>query len=207
MDGITPASAMATANTLLPIAMFVGRSCWKTIRDTRKVKKICLVLPRKGGKGFLADKLGQSQRDFLVVDTDELLRSVCDEKQVAHLDQAREKGRFFEASLLYNEMATEVLKYVKEKQKINKGLRALFLTSSFEFADQFRRDAVFVASPDSVMFEKMLEEFDPEARESLRRFRGDFLDCCPDRRAVGTYTSLEELERLVRSRLGIQRHL
>ena len=202
------AAVMASAiSTLAPLALYVGRSCMSRIRDTKRIKKICLVLPRKGGKGFLTSALGQSQRDFLMVDTDELMRSVCDEKEVSHLDNAREAGRLFEASLLYNEMAQKVLAYVKEKQKLNRGLRVLFVTSSFEFSKCFKPDAVFLASPDSQFFERILEAYTPEEREALRRHRTEFMEAVPDKRAVGVYTSYEELEKLVRNRLGIQRHL
>ena len=208
MDTITPAAIATTAlSTLTPLATYTVRRCLARIRDAKYIRKVCLVIPRKGGKGFLTSRLGHSQRDYLMVDVDETMLTLCDEKQVAMLKSARDAGRLYEADVLYTEMAVKVLEYVRDKMKVNRSLKALFLTSSFDFARHFKSDSVFVASPDSECFEKGLEAYTPEEREQLRRHRSEFLDACPDRRAVATFRNLEDLESLVRGRLNIQRHL
>ena len=208
MDTITPAIASTALSTLIPLATYTARNCLARIRKSKYIRKVCIVIPRKGGKGFLTSRLGHSQRDYLMVDVDETMLTICDEKQVAMLKSARDAGRLYEADVLYTEMAVKVLEYVRDKMKVNKTLKALFLTSSFDFARQFKPDSVFVASPDSECFEKGLEAYTPEERDQLRRHhRSEFLDACPDRRAVATFRSLEDLESIVRGHLNIQRHL
>jgi hypothetical protein len=109
-----------------------------------------------------------------------------------------------EHDMEYVELANEVLAEIKTRLQHNKKLRVLFLTSSLAWANQFKKDALYIASPDSEFWDSILKaEENEEKRDVLRKARDIFIKTVPDARAISTYNSLKELERMVRQRFGI----
>ena len=194
--------ALSTIGTLVPLAVYVGRSCMGRVRDARQIKKQVLLIPPGSGKSWLTKRLSH-QRQFLVVDLDEAIRTLCDPKPVKHMDESKTHGYDHEADLTYTELALEVLEKTKNRLKADKTLKVLFITSSWRFASHFKRDSVCVVAPDKEAFEEHTAEKPVEERERLRKERVAFLTSIPDARAIHTYKTLEELEQALRSRLGI----
>lgn len=192
--------ASATA-TLVPIALHLGTTCFGRVRPPHKIKKHTLVIPHKGGKTWLHEKL-QSQRGVLVVDVDEHIKTLCDSGKVLRMEKSRIDT--IEHDLEYIELADQVLKDVKTKADKSKKLRVLFLTSSVAWASQFKRDACYIASPDSEFWDEIMGGIESiEEREVLRKSRELFIKSLPDSRAITTYNSLKDLEGMVRRRFGI----
>ena len=196
--------AVMLASTLTPLALHLGTSCLRMVRDARKIKKNVLCIPSKGGKSFL--KASIKDNNILIVDVDEFLKDFNDPEAVSRLELAKTDGLLHEHDLYYQEASLKPLEFVKKLIKKNHKLRVLFITSSYSFASLFRNDAVCVASPDSEFWEKILMERDPVERELLRKQRQYMLDAVP-KSAVNPYHTYDELETMVRGRLGLVRHL
>ena len=159
-------------------------------------------MPSGSGKSWLVKRLSH-QRQFLVVDLDEVIRSVCDPKQVRHMDESKTHGYDHEADLCYTELALEVLEKTKDRLKADKTLKVLFITSSWRFASHFKRDSVCITAPDKEAFEEHTKDKPVEERERLRKERTSFITSIPDARAIHTFKSHDELEKAIRARLGV----
>lgn len=189
------------ATTLVPVALHIGAGCFGRIRNPSKIQKHVLVVPHKGGKTYLHDKL-QAQRNILVIDLDEHIRLTCDAGKVLKMEKSRIDS--IEHDMEYIELANEVLEKMRVRLSHNKKLRVLFLTSSLAWANQFKKDAVYIASPDSEFWDEIIGGVeDVEKREVLRKARDVFIKGVPDPRVIATYNSLKDLEGMVRSRFGI----
>ena len=194
--------AMSAIGTLLPLAVYASRSCYNRVRDARYIKKQVLLMPAGSGKSWLAKRLSH-QRQFLVVDLDEAIRSLCEPKAVGHVDSSKAAGYDHEADLAYTELALEVLEKTQTRLKADKTLKVLFLTSSWRFASHFKRDSVCIVAPDKEAFEEHTAEKPVEERERLRKERTAFIATIPDARAIHTFKTLDEMESAIRVRLGV----
>jgi len=196
-------SAVGTAvYTLLPLAMFVHSYCRGHIRDGRKIKKQVLLLPKGSGKTALTHKLSQ-QRQFLVVDVDEAMKDVCEDKEMSNYMSSLRKGLDHEADLCYTENALKVLAKTKERLKADKSLKVLFITSCYRFATHFKRDSILISAPNNEAFETSLGAKTPAEKEALRKARAVFISAVPNISAITTFKTHEQLEDAVRLRLGI----
>lgn len=202
MDVASVPLALSAIGTLLPLAYYAGRSCVSRVRSPTKIKKQVLLIPPGCGKSWLSDKLSHQQQ-YLVVDVDEVIISTCGDKEVEHLHTAQNSGHDHEADLTYTELALKVLEKTKQRMKADKTLKVLFLTSSYRFASTFKRDSVCVVAPDRESFEQYIKDKPVSERERLRKLRGLFISSIPDKRAIHTYKTLEELEQAIRARLGV----
>ena len=89
------------ASSLVPLALHLSSSIGclgRRLRSPTRIQKHCLVVPHKGGKSYLHDKL-QSQRSVLVVDVDEHIRLGCEAGKVLKMEKVPRcsqptKGRF-----------------------------------------------------------------------------------------------------------------
>lgn len=191
----------AVVTTLTPVALHIGAGCFGRVRNPAKIQKHVLVVPHKGGKTYLHDKL-QAQRNILVIDVDEHIRLTCEAGKVLKMEKSRLDS--IEHDMEYVELANEVLDKIKVRLSHNKKLRVLFLTSSLAWANQFKKDAVYIASPDSEFWDEIVGGIeDLTQRDVLRKARDTFIKGVPDQRAISTYNSLKQLEDMVRSRFGI----
>jgi len=114
--------AISTIGTLVPLAMYIGRRCGGRVRDPTRIKKQVLLVPPGSGKTWLTQRLAH-QRQFLVIDVDEVIPSLCDAKAVKHMDDCKKKGLDHEADLTYTELALEVLEKTKQRLKADKTLK------------------------------------------------------------------------------------
>lgn len=201
------ATEIATMTAMLvPVAVKYSSSCFAArIRNPAKIQKHVLVIPPRCGKTRLHDILVH-QHQVLVVDVDEYIKLCCTSAEVDKLKS--DPIGSFEHEMDYHEMADKVLENIKKRIKHHKGLRVLFLTSSWKWASQFKRDAVYLCSPDSEFWDKILEtEPEEHQRELLRKARARFIDSVPDKTAIQTYSSFKELAQMVRKRLSITQEL
>jgi len=189
------------ASVLLPVAYYVARGCWKEhMRKACKIQKHVLCIPSKGGKSLLYHRLA-SQKQYLVVDVDEYLSTVCDDKELSRLRMSQDSGNFLQESIYYAECADKVLAFMRNQLKKNSGLKVLFITSCWAWASRFRYDSSIIACPGKDFFAQILERF-PDDMDALRLRRDEFLEAVP-RKAVQIYNSYEGLEDLVRKRLNL----
>jgi len=197
-----------TTAILTPVAMYTWNNCIKPkIRNPTKIQKHVLLLPSRSGKSYLYSKLA-SQKNYMVIDVDEFLKTCSSRDEIDRLDMAKKNNSFYEYDLYYKSCADKVLKFVREQIKGNKSLKVLFISSCFNWASQFKKDAVCCASPNSDYWDEILNgEEDNKKKEHLRKFRQHFLDALPSKDACSTYNSLKELEELVRRRLNLNHHL
>ena len=211
--------ALKTASVLIPLAISASKSCFGTCRTPDKIKKHVLVLPSKGGKSLMLHKLS-SQKQYMVIDLDDYMRTLCKRDMLERLSEARRTNSTLMEAIAYTECANVVLEHVKGQIKANKSLQVLFLTSCWAWAQQRKRDAVVMACPSKEFFEEILtaEEkrikdnhgTDAEvltAREGLRVSRQDFLESLPADAEIAIYSSYDELEKMVRERLAIVKTL
>tara|TARA_Y100000780_G_scaffold35307_2_gene28532 strand:- start:1013 stop:1630 length:618 start_codon:yes stop_codon:yes gene_type:complete len=205
MSELTTTAIVSIASTLTPLALHLGASCMNRVRNPKYIKKNVLVLPPKGGKSYLKSVI--QSNDVLVVDLDEFMNSFNTSKDLDRLKECVNHGNLHEYDLFYQECSIKCLDRIKHMIKNAKKLRVLFVTSSYSFSSLFRKDAVCVASPNSDFFEKILKKEDAETRETLRKRRQFLLDSVPVKNAITTYNSYDELETMVRDRMGLKRHL
>lgn len=206
MDGCATEVALTAAAALVPIAARYASGCFGSrLRPASKIQKHVLVLPPRCGKTRIHDILVH-QHQVLVVDVDEYIKVVCTEPEADKLSGLPIGS--FEYEMDYHELADKVLDNIKRRIKHHKGLRVLFVTSSWKWASQFKRDAVYLCSPDSEFWEKILEtEPEEHEREQLRKARARFIDSVPDKSLIQTYASFKELAQMVRKRLSISQEL
>jgi len=193
---------MSAVGTLLPLAAYAGRSCLSKIRDAKKIKKQILLMPPGSGKSWITKQLAY-QRQFLVVDLDETMRSICDPKDIRHMDESKISGYNHEADLTYTELALEVLAKTQKRLRADKSLKVLFITSCWRFASHFKKESIYSVCPNKEAFEEHTMEKPVEERERLRKERVVFINSIPAMTSIHSYKTLEELEVAVRSRLGI----
>lgn len=194
--------AISSVGTLIPLAVYIGKSCFGRVRDGSKIKKQILLLPPGSGKTTLTKRLS-FQRQYLIIDLDEVIRSLCDNKTIRHMDDAKREGLDHEADLTYTECALEVLEKTKARLKADKTLKVLFVSSSYRFASHFKRDSIVVVAPNKEAFEKHIHDKPAEERERLRKERNAFISSVPNPKAIQTFSTHEELEKALRLRLGI----
>ena len=185
---------------LMPVALFVARGCLARIRDPAKIQKHVLVLPSKGGKTFLTQRLSK-QKTYMIIDLDEAIAKSCSPEELTRYTSEMRSGGFLKSQMYYTECANKVLTYIRTQLKKNRGLKVLFLTSCYAFASQFKPDSIAIACPDREFFDEILEEH-AGMKEELRQAREDFLEAVP-KPAVQSYNSYAELEKMVRARLKI----
>lgn len=182
--------SLETAIALSPLAMAGLNQCvnWG-IRKVSKIKKICVILPEKCGKTHLANALTGSHQTFLV-DTDEF----C-----VHFDNEHIIEKLTNDLTLRGALKSEILNKTYERirkiLKKDKGKRAIFLTSDYEWAlSKFKKDAIFCLVPCS-------------------EFVGDCPGCEPSRsrilhelpkEVVKTFSSWEDLETILRVKFQLQ---
>ena len=204
MDGCATETALAAASILVPMAMRVGKNCFSRVREPTKCQKSVLVVPHRSGKGFLHNAL-LHQHQILVVDVDEDIKGVSTDKEYEKLRSSPIDSIAYEMD--YDELADRVLEATKKRLKHNKGLRVLFLTSSLTWAKTFKKDALYVASPDAEFWAKILEtESDAHEKDLLRRARERFLNSV-DKRVVQTYSTFQQLVDAVKGRMSINAEL
>ena len=206
MDGCTTEIALTAAAALVPIAMKYGAGCLgNRLRNPSRIQKHVLVLPPRCGKTRLHDMLVH-QHQVLVIDVDEYINSVCERPVCDKLDS--DPIGSFEYEMDYHEAADKVLDTIRRRIRHHKGLRVLFVTSSWKWAKQFKKDATYLCSPDSEFWDKILETEPEEAkRDELRKARTRFIDSVPDKTMIQTYSSFKELATMVRKRLNITQEL
>ena len=211
---LTAASIGASAGKiLLPIAYRQAKSCWASYcRDAKDIKKHVILLPKKGGKSYLKAMLNKStQRVYWVLDLDEEVtrivptdNTVIVKKTLEAMETAKKENDHFGFETSYNKLASMVLDNVKAQLKVNPKLRVVFLTSVYAFvARKSRTDGIVALCPDSDFHEKIVASADESERDDIRRGREDYLKSIPAGSTITTYDSYDELQRLVRARLGI----
>jgi len=211
--------ALKTATVLIPLAISAGRSCFGSCRTPDKIKKHVLLVPSKGGKGLMLHKLS-SQKQFMVIDLDEYMGTLCKRDMLERLKEARRTHSSLMEAITYTECANQVLDYVRKQQKANRSLQVLFITSCWAWAQNRKPDAVVIACPSKEFFEEILaneerrikDESGTDAevmacREGLRISRQDFLESLPGGTMPAIYSSYDELEAMVRERLAIVKTL
>ena len=212
--------AIKTASVLIPLAISAGKSCFGGVRAPDKVRKHCLCIPTRGGKGFLANALS-GQKQYLVIDVDEQIQILCKRPQLEALESAKRSGSSLAVDIAYKQCADVVLAEVKGLQKTTKTLKVLFLTSSYMWACARKHlDGVMMAAPESSFFEEIVEAHKKKLKadnhtdaellvevERIRRARKDFLESLPVGAEVAIYGSYDELLSMVRDRLAIVKTL
>jgi len=199
-------AAISAGTTLLPIAYYVGKGCFGRIRNAKDIKKNIICLPSKSGKSSLAKSL-VSNKNFLLIDLDEFIKSVNDKELLEKIQKAKEDQDTGLYHILYGKAADTALDFVKKESAKEKNLRCIFLTSEYDWSmKRFKRDAVYVAIPSRNLHKEILESSPKDQREQIEKDRMEFINRLPYD-AVKTYNSFGELETMVRSRFDIQHRI
>jgi hypothetical protein len=206
MDG---GSALMTAGaSLLPVAYYLASSgclprMFSRIRKVGDVRKNVICLPMKGGKSTLSKSL-VSNKNMLLIDLDEFIKTVNDAELLAKIAEAKASEDTGLYHILYSMAADKALDFVKKQTKADSRLKCVFLTSDFEWSmRRFKHDALYVAIPSHNLHNQILESASKEQRESIQRARTDFINRLPFE-SVKTYNSFGELESMIRARFDIQ---
>jgi len=198
------AVAVGVASNLLPVAYYLGRSCWKRVRDVSKVQKSVVVIPSKAGKSHLCRSL-TSTSGATLIDLDEFIRVVNSEEEIRDIRDALEKGDTGLFKILSGIAYDKAFDFVRGECQKNPKMKAIFLTNDLEwstrkFANKW--DAVYVALPSGELFKKICDE-NPADRLRLEHERAELLSRLPYE-SVATYNSFDELEKMLKTRFNIQ---
>lgn len=203
METIGTSAAISAGSTLLPIAYYAGRSCFRRIRAASQIKKNVICLPSKSGKSTLAKSL-VSNKNLLLVDLDEFINTVNEEKLLERIRQAKLDHDTGLYHILYGKAADEALDFIKKETKKDTDLRVILLTADYSWSrKKFKDDALYVAIPSHELHKKILESASKEDRDQIEKDRIEFINRLPYD-SVKTYNSFIELESMVRSRFDIQ---
>lgn len=201
MELVTIPSAISAGMSLVPVAMKVYSCYQMRCRKIKSIRKHVIVLPPRSGKGFLAAVL-KKQRQYWVVDVDEEIKKLKSPSTIARMTKAKAEGDYFAYETAYLDLCSTLRDDVRSQCKKNTKLRVVFLTSSWAFANLFKKDAVCVVAPDSEFFDSILDSTEESDKEYVRKGRQDFISNVPPG-CIQTYPSLVRLEELVRARLEI----
>ena len=190
------ATATTVSGVLVPLG-YIGCWCWNICSSLANRKKLCLVLPRKGGKSSLNKQLTSIDPNILLVDLDEVLKVNADTKQVVHLNDAEARGDLSTAKLLKFELMKKSIEKVKSNWLQKAEHRAVFLTSDFELAKEiFKVSSICVAVPSDKLFVSINEKLNKEEQEIARHSRAEFLKSFnPSEYSV--YNTFEGLSQMV----------
>lgn len=192
-------SVATTASILVPLAVSAGVKCvqWG-IRNSDKIQKVCVILPKKCGKTWLSQHLSGNEK-VILVDTDSFAEAFADETKRRLIESVRADPTLFQA-VAHSEY-DRCLKYIKDIVGKDKSKKALFLTSDVQWAlKSFKKDAIFCLCPSSDFIKDLgLEEAD---KDTLERSRAFILHKLPAD-VVKVYGSYEELEGILRLKFDI----
>lgn len=190
------ATGTTVSSVLIPLG-YIGCWCWNLCSSLASRKKLCLVLPRKGGKTELNKTLTSIDPNILLVDLDEVLKTMAETKQVVHLNNAEARGDHSTAKLLKFELMKNSIQKVKENWLGKSEHRAVFLTSDFELAlEIFKKSSTCVAIPSDKLFSSVQQQLKPEDKEIARHSRAEFLKSFnPSEYSV--YNTFEGLSQMV----------
>jgi hypothetical protein len=203
MEVVGTSAAMSAGSALLPIAYYAGRSCFRRIRAATAIKKNVVCLPSKSGKSTLAKSL-VSNKNILLVDLDEFINTVNDEKLLEKIAKAKSDHDTGLYHILYGKAADEALDFIKKETKKDAALRVILLTADYSWSrKKFKDDALYVAIPSHDLHKQILESAPKEERDQIEKDRIEFINRLPYD-SVKTYNSFLELESMVRARFDIQ---
>lgn len=203
MELITGSLTSATAVGLVPIAYYLGNGCLNRVRSVNTIKKNVICLPSKSGKTSLAKSL-VSNKNVLLIDLDEFIKTVNEPSLLEKVEEAKKEGNTGLYSILYSKCSDEALNFVKKELKKDKNLRAIFLTSDFNWSlKRFKKDQIYVSIPSAKLHKEIVDNAPEGEKETIRNHRLEFIHQLPFE-SVRTYNSFQELENLVRERFDIQ---
>lgn len=203
MEPLTASAALSAGSTLLPMAYYAGRSCFRRIRAATSIKKNVICLPSKSGKSTLAKSL-VSNKNILLVDLDEFINTVNDKALLDRITRAKAEQDTGLYHILYGKAADEALQFIKTETKKDPALRVILLTADYSWSrKKFKDDALYVAIPSHDLHKRILETAAKEERDQIEKDRIEFINRLPYD-GVKTYNSFEELESMVRARFDIQ---
>lgn len=203
MEMVGTSAAVSAGSALLPIAYYAGRSCFKRIRDATHIKKNVVCLPTKSGKSTLAKSL-VSNKNILLVDLDEFIATVNDDKLLEKISKAKADHDTGLYHILYGKAADEALDFIKKETKKDPVLRVILLTADYSWSrKKFKDDALYVAIPSHDLHKQILESAAKDDRDQIEKDRIEFINRLPYD-SVKTYNSFLELESMVRARFDIQ---
>lgn len=203
MELVGSSVAVSAGSALLPIAYYAGRSCFRRIRSATTIKKNVVCLPSKSGKSTLAKSL-VSNKNVLLVDLDEFIKTINDEKLLERIARAKSEFDTGLYHILYGKAADEALQFIKTETKKDQDLRVILLTADYSWSrKKFKDDALYVAIPSHDLHKQILETAPKEERDQIEKDRIEFINRLPYD-SVKTYNSFLELESMVRARFDIQ---
>jgi hypothetical protein len=198
------AVAVGVASNLLPVAYYLGRSCWRRVRDVSKVQKSVVVIPSKSGKSHLSRSL-TSTTGATLIDLDEFIRVVNSAEEIRDIEDAQSKGDTGLHRILSGIAYDKAFDFVRGECLKNPKMKAVFLTNDLEWATRrFKNkwDAVYVSLPSGELFKKICDE-NPADRLRLEHERAELLSRLPYE-SVATYNTFDELEKMLKHRFNIQ---
>lgn len=185
-------------SAMVPIGAYMLRSCITRVRNPLSIRKSLILIPPKSGKSYLKKILGY-QKDLIIIDLDELVGSKANAEELKNLIKFGDNVSTIEDfNFVYFGLAKKIYDETKEKLKASKKLRCIFLSSCFELSQLFKKDSTFILSPDSKYFDELLKDLSPEEDKLARTKRQNLLDKIEDKRTITLYSSLSQLENLVR---------
>lgn len=203
MEAVSSSAAMSAGSTLLPIAYYASRSCFRRMRLATNIKKNVICLPSKSGKSTLAKSL-VSNKNLLLVDLDEFIKTVNDDKLLERIQKAKDEHDTGLHHILYGKAADEALDFIKKETRKDPSLRVILLTADYSWSrKKFKDDALYVAIPSHDLHKKILESAPKEQRDQIEKDRIEFINRLPYD-SVKTYNTFLELETMVRTRFDIQ---
>jgi hypothetical protein len=192
-------SITTTASILVPLAVSGAVKCisW-SVRNTEKIKKVCIILPRKTGKSWLSQHLSGNDK-IILVDTDAFSEAFADDLKRRLMDSVKADPTLYQA--VSHSEYDKVMKYVKDIIGKDKTKKALFLTSDVAYAlKTFKKDAIFSLVPSTDFVKDMT--LTEEDKDILERSRSMILHKLPAE-VVKVYGSYEELEAILRLKFDI----
>lgn len=193
------------ASTLVPLGLYVGRSCLQRLKSINSTRKICVLMPRGDGKTYLCENLKDNPVIWFI-DVDETLAEHSSEEEMNRLKNHEEHQRQREYDMLYSEVAKRLLHHVKEQQRVQPKLRVCFVSSCQLFAYScFKPMSIFHVASDRHTFETKTKDNDDASL--MWKYRSTFLEAVPDKRAVCVFSGLKELENKIRDHFSLQKTL
>lgn len=202
----TPAGvALSLATGLLPIAYYYGKSCFNKLRSPLQIKKSLLILPNKGGKTMLKAKLNKNNSNLLIVDIDEFVSNIVSPDEWLRIKKLGSSlDTIAEFNLFYKDACNKLYDKFRELCRKDKHLRVLFVTSCVSVLELSKLESSYIAAPDDDFFDEIVKTMSPEEDRDLRMKREMWKKQLSHlQKAISTYHSYDELEKMVRERFEI----
>lgn len=196
----------AVAPTPAKRVSFLGRLLgFKSTPDpTKEIKQEFVVCVPPFPKRYELTQKLVSNKNLILVDLDSFIKTINEKELLSQIEQAEKDENNGLHHVLYSMAASKALDFVRREVSKDKNMRAVFITSDYEWSTRnFDPQCLYATIPSRDLHKQILEATPADEKEKVDKQRTDFITRLPYD-AVRTFHTFDELEQMIRNLFDIQ---